>query len=99
MSTFLTALQVAVPTDPVQLLWLLIVLLIIGLIAIVVLGFLFAFPIAAVAAITVGILTEGDLLLTGLTFMIAALITASIGRLWRASKHRKEQKATYKQTQ
>ena len=74
-----------IPTDPTSLLWLLIILLIIGLIAIVVLGFLFAFPIAALAAILVWFLTGGDLFLTGLTFVIVALISAAIGRIWRAT--------------
>ncbi len=76
-----------IPTDPTQLLWLLIIFLIIGLIIIVVLGFLFAFPIAALAAIAVYFLTGGDLFLTGLTFLIVALIVAAIGKVWRASRH------------
>ncbi len=79
--------QVAIPTDPTSLLWLLIILLIIGLIAIVILGFLFAFPIAALAAIAVWFLTGGDLFLTGLTFLVVALISAAIGRIWRATRH------------
>lgn len=80
--------QVAIPTDPTSLLWLLIILLIIGLIAIVVLGFLFAFPIAALAAIAVWFLTGGDLFLTGVTFLVVALISAAIGRIWRStSRH------------
>lgn len=83
--SFLSALQIAIPTDPTQLLWLLIILLIIGLIIIVVLGFLFAFPIAALAAILVWFLTGGDLFLTGVTFLVVALISAAIGRIWRAS--------------
>jgi membrane protein implicated in regulation of membrane protease activity len=83
----LSFLQIAIPTDPWTLFWLLIILLIIGLIAIVVLGFLFAFPIAALAAILVWFLTGGDLFLTGLTFLIVALISAAIGRIWRASAH------------
>jgi membrane protein implicated in regulation of membrane protease activity len=87
----LSALQTTIPADPTQILWLLIVLIVIGLIAIVVLGFLFAFPIAVVASITVWFLTGGDLFLTGLTFMITALITASIGRLWNATTKNKEQ--------
>ena len=83
--SILSALQIAIPTDPTSLLWLLIILLIIGLVAIVVLGFLFAFPIAALAAIAVWFLTGGDLFLTGLTFLIVALISAAIGRIWRAT--------------
>lgn len=95
MSAFLSALQIAIPTDTTQLLWVLIVLLIIGLIAIVVLGFLFAFPIAALAAIAAWFLTGGDLFLTGLTFLIVALITAAIGRLWRASVHTHDHNHTH----
>jgi membrane protein implicated in regulation of membrane protease activity len=83
----LSALQIVLPTDPTQVLWILIILLIIGLIAIIVLGFLFAFPIAALAAIAVYFLTGGDLFLTGITFLVVALITAAIGRIWRASTH------------
>lgn len=81
----LSALQIAIPTDPTQLLILLIVLVIIALIAIVIIGFLFAFPIAALAAILVWFLTGGDLFLTALTFLIVALISAAIGRIWRAT--------------
>ncbi len=91
LSLFLSALQAAVPADPTQILWLLIVLIVIGLIAIVVVGFLFAFPVAVVASIAAWFLTGGDLFLTGLTFMITALITASIGRLWQATTKNKEQ--------
>ncbi len=65
--------------DP-QFWWLLIVLLIVGLIAIIVIGFLFAFPIAALAAIAVFFLT-GSLLWAGITFLIVALIVAAIGDL------------------
>ena len=65
------------PADP-QFWWLLIILLIIGLIAIIVIGFLFAFPIAALAAIAVYFLT-GSLLYAGITFLIVALISAAIG--------------------
>lgn len=97
MSFFISALQATVPTDPTQLLWLLIVLLIIGLIAIVVLGFLFAFPIAVLAAIAVWFLTSGDLFLTGLTFMIVALITAAIGRLWRTNTNTQDNNTTKKE--
>jgi membrane protein implicated in regulation of membrane protease activity len=81
----LNILQIAIPTDPTTLLWLLIILLIIGLIAIVVLGFLFAFPIAALAAILVWFLTGGDLFWTAVTFVVVALISAVIGRIWRAT--------------
>jgi membrane protein implicated in regulation of membrane protease activity len=81
---------IATPTDLTQLLWLLITLIIIGLIIIVALGFLFAFPIAAFAAITVWFLTGGDLFLTGLTFLIVVSITAAIGRTWRKTTHHHE---------
>jgi membrane protein implicated in regulation of membrane protease activity len=84
---FLSVFQIAIPTDPTSLLWLLIILLIIGLVAIVVLGFLFAFPIAALAAILVWFLTGGDLFLTGLAFLVVALISAAIGRIWRGTRH------------
>jgi len=73
----LFALQVINPSDP-GFWWLLIVLLIIGLIAIVAIGFLFAFPIAGLAAIAVFFLT-GSLLWAGITFLIVALISAAIG--------------------
>ena len=65
------------PSDP-GFWWLLIVLLIIGLIAIVAIGFLFAFPIAGLAAIAVFFLT-GSLLWAGITFLLVALISAAIG--------------------
>ncbi len=60
--------------------WLLLVLLIIGLIIIAVIGFLFAFPIAGLAAIAVFFLT-GSLLWAGITFLIVALISAAVGDL------------------
>ena len=67
-------------TDP-EFWWLLIVLLIIGLIAIIAIGFLIAFPIAGLAAIAVFFLTGGSLLWAGITFLIVALISAAIGDL------------------
>ncbi len=73
------ALQILIPTDP-SFWWLLIVLLIIALIAIVVIGFLFAFPIAALAAIAVFFLT-GSLLWSGITFLVVALISIAVGDL------------------
>ena len=76
---FLFALQVISLVDP-GFWWLLIVLLIIALVAIVVIGFLFAFPIAALAAIAVFFLT-GSLLWSGITFLIVALLSAAIGDL------------------
>jgi len=59
--------------------------LIIGLIAIIAIGFLFAFPIAALAAIAVFFLT-GSLLYAGITFLIVALISAAIGDLLHMSR-------------
>jgi membrane protein implicated in regulation of membrane protease activity len=76
---FLFALQVLNLADP-GFWWLLIVLLIIALIAIVVIGFLFAFPIAALAAIVVFFLT-GSLLWSGVTFLVVALISIAVGDL------------------
>lgn len=69
--------QVFNPTDP-SFWWLLIVLLIIALAAIIVIGFLFAFPFAALAAIAVYFL-YGSLVWAGITFLIVALISAAIG--------------------
>lgn len=78
------------PSDP-GFWWILIVLLIIGLIAIIVIGFLFAFPIAALAAILVYFLT-GSLLYAGITFLIVALISAAIGDLLHySSRHHHEE--------
>lgn len=73
------ALQVLNLSDP-GFWWLLIVLLIIGLIAIIIIGFLFAFPIAALAAIAVFFLT-GSLLWSGITFLVVALISVAVGDL------------------
>ena len=87
---FLFALQVINLNDP-QFWWLLIVLLIIGLIAIIVIGFLFAFPIAALAAIAVFFLT-GSLLWAGITFLVVALISAAIGDLLEMTpRHRRHE--------
>ncbi len=71
-------LQINIPINDLGFWWLLIVLLVIALIAIVVIGFLFAFPIAALAAILVFFLT-GSLIWSGVTFLIVALISAAIG--------------------
>ncbi len=74
------------PSDP-GFWWILIVLLIIGLIAIIVIGFLFAFPIAALVAILVYFLS-GSLLWAGITFLIVALISAAVGdALHYTSRH------------
>ncbi len=78
----------AFPTDP-EFWWLLIVLLIIALIAVVVIGFLFAFPIAALAAIAVFFLT-GNLLWTGITFLVVALISAALGEALHPRHHKHE---------
>jgi membrane protein implicated in regulation of membrane protease activity len=91
--TFLTALQIAIPTDFTSLLWILIILVIIALVIIVILGFLFAFPVAFLAALLVWVLTGGlsgggDLFLTAVTFLVVAIISAVIGRAWRATAHR-----------
>jgi membrane protein implicated in regulation of membrane protease activity len=72
--------QVLPPLSDPEFWWLLIVLLIIGLVAIIAIGFLFAFPIAGLAAIAVFFLT-GSLLWAGITFLIVALISAAIGDL------------------
>ena len=77
-------LQVLIPTD-LGFWWLVIVLLIIALIAIVVIGFLFAFPIAALAAIAVYFFT-GSILWAGITFLVVALISAAIGDLMHMSR-------------
>ncbi len=82
--SILTALQIAIPTDPTQLLILLIVFVIIALIIIAVIGFLFAFPIAALAAILVWFL-GGGIFWAAVTFLVVALISAAVGRIWRAT--------------
>ncbi len=71
--------QIFNPTD-LGFWWLLIILLIIGLIAIIVIGFLFAFPIAALAAIAVFFLT-GSLLWAGISFLVVALLSLAVGDL------------------
>jgi membrane protein implicated in regulation of membrane protease activity len=63
-------------------------LLIIGLTVIVVIGFLFAFLIAALAAILVWLRGYG-LFLAGVTFLVVALISAAVVRGWRA-KYRQD---------
>ena len=60
--------------------WLVIVFLIIALVLVVVIGFLFAFPIAALAAIITYFVT-GSIVDAGIVFLVVALITAAIGRL------------------
>ena len=82
------SLQIALP--PVDSFWwLAIVFLIIALIAVIVIGFLFAFPIAALAAIityfltggSINSLTNSSLLYAGIVFLVVALISAVIGNL------------------
>jgi membrane protein implicated in regulation of membrane protease activity len=88
--TFLTTLQISIPplpSDFVQLLIWIIILVVIGLIIIAILGFLFAFPIAALAAILVWFLSGGDLFWAAVAFLIVALISAAIGRIWRTTYH------------
>lgn len=65
--------------------WLLVVLLVIGLIAIIVIGVLFAFPIASLAAIAVFFFT-GSLVWAGITFLIVALISAAVGDAMHMSR-------------
>ena len=65
--------------------WILIILLIIALVAIIFIGFLFAFPIAALAAILVFFLT-GSLLWAGITFLVVALISAAVGDLMHMTR-------------
>ena len=82
------SLQVALPPAG-SFWWLAIVFLIIALIAVIVIGFLFAFPIAALAAIityfltggSIHSLTGGSLLDAGIVFLVVALISAAIGNL------------------
>ena len=82
------SLQVAFPSVD-SFWWLVIVFLVIALIAVVVIGFLFAFPIAALAAIityfltggSINSLTNSSLLYAGIVFLVVALISAVIGNL------------------
>jgi membrane protein implicated in regulation of membrane protease activity len=74
-------LQVLIPSlSDASFWWLIIVFLVIVLIAVVVIGFLFAFPIAALAGIITYFLT-GSIVDTGIVFLVVALISAAIGRL------------------
>ncbi|HZK61808.1 MAG TPA: hypothetical protein VFC41_07000 [Anaerovoracaceae bacterium] len=82
------SLQVALPLVD-SFWWLAIVFLVIALIAVVVIGFFFAFPIAAVAAIityfvtggSINSLTGSSLLYAGIVFLVVALISAAVGNL------------------
>jgi membrane protein implicated in regulation of membrane protease activity len=80
----LFGLQVIIPTD-LGFWWLVIVLLVIALIAILFIGVLFAFPVAALAAIAVYFFT-GSLLWAGITFLVVALISVAIGDLMHMSR-------------
>jgi membrane protein implicated in regulation of membrane protease activity len=80
----LFALQAINLTDP-EFWWILIILLIIALAAIIFIGFLFAFPIATLAAILVFFLT-GSLLWAGITFLVAALVSTAIGDLMHMTR-------------
>jgi membrane protein implicated in regulation of membrane protease activity len=82
---FLSQISIPAISDP-AFWWLVIVLLIIALVAVIVIGFLFAFPIAALAAILVFFLT-GSLLDAGITFLVVALIVAAIGRAANIGRH------------
>ncbi|MFZ7136983.1 MAG: hypothetical protein ACOWW1_00975 [archaeon] len=62
--------------------WVLVILLVIGLIAILALQFLLAFPIASLSAIAVYVFT-GSLLWSGVAFLIIALLVAAIGKSTR----------------
>lgn len=73
-------LEIAIPPLDYSFWWLVIIFLIIVLIAVIVIGFLFAFPIAALAAILTFFVT-GSLLWAGIVFLIVALISAAIGNL------------------
>ncbi len=77
--------QINIPINDPSFWWLIIVLLVIALVVIIAIGFLFAFPIAALAAILVFFLT-GSLLWTGLTFLIVALISAAIGDMMHMTR-------------
>ena len=87
---FLFALQAINFADP-GFWWIVIILLVIALAAIIFIGFLFAFPIAALAAIAVFFLT-GSLLWAGITFFVVALISAAVGDLMHMTRrhHRHE---------
>ncbi|MCL4436158.1 MAG: hypothetical protein M1503_10250 [Thaumarchaeota archaeon] len=58
--------------------WLLLVLLIIGLVIIVAIDVLVAFPIASLAAIAIYLLT-GSLVTAGIVFLITALVSVAVG--------------------
>jgi membrane protein implicated in regulation of membrane protease activity len=92
---FLFVLQTINLTDP-DFWWLLIVLLIIALAAIIFIGFLFAFPIAALAAIAVFFFT-GSLLWAGITFLIVALISAAVGDAMHMSRRHRHREVVHEE--
>ncbi len=94
-SGLLSALQIAIPTDPTQLLIWIVILLLIGLIIIALLGVLFAFPVAALVAILVWFLTGGDIFWAAVMFVIVALISGVIGRALRATHKPDKEKQMY----
>lgn len=58
--------------------WLVLVLLIVGLVIIVAIDILVAFPIAALAGIAIYLLT-GSLVTAGFVFLITALVSVAVG--------------------
>ena len=81
----LNILQIGVPLSDPNFWWLLIILLVIGLIAILIIGFLLAFPLAALAGIVVYLFT-GSLFWSGVVFLIVALVVAGIGKTSRTRR-------------
>lgn len=81
-------LQIAIPSvsDP-SFWWALLVLLIIGLAVILFIGFLLAFPIAALFAVIVFFLT-GSLVDAGITFLVVALFFAALDQVVDLSHRR-----------
>ncbi len=58
--------------------WLVLVLLIVGLVIIVAIDILVAFPIAALAGIAIYLLT-GSLVTAGFVFLVTALVSVAVG--------------------
>ena len=63
----------------------LVILVIIGLVIVVLIKLFLVLIPAILAAIVVWFLTGGDLFWTAVTFLVVALISAAIGRIWRAT--------------
>ncbi len=61
--------------------WLLLLLLIVGLVIIVAVGIIVAFPIAALAAVAIYLLT-GSLTTAGIIFLIVALVSVAVGSIF-----------------